>query len=57
MKRCTKCREREGVVRFTKNKGTKDGKECRCVGCRRVDRREYYQKNKEKRIKREGDGA
>ena len=42
MKRCTKCGRPEGVVRFTKNKNNRDGKEFRCVGCRREDYLMYY---------------
>jgi len=42
MKRCTKCCRPEGVVRFTKNIRHRDGKEFRCVECRRNDYLRYY---------------
>jgi len=48
MKKCSKCKEEKEFVDFHKHKKTKDGYTSRCKECSLNDKKEYYEKNKDK---------
>lgn len=48
MKKCLKCKEEKEFSDFHKHKGTKDGYTSRCRECSLNEKKEYYEKNKEK---------
>lgn len=48
MKICPKCKKEKGFNDFHKHKRTKDGLACRCKECSLNDKKEYYEKNKDK---------
>jgi len=52
MKRCSKCRIKKDFSDFGKNKKSKDGLKSACKECLRIDWKEYYNKNKEKVLKK-----
>lgn len=48
MKECSKCKEIKEFINFHKHKRSKDGYACRCKECSLVDKKDYYERNKEK---------
>lgn len=48
MKKCSKCKEEKDFIEFHNHKRTKDGYTCRCKECSLNDKKEYYEKNKDK---------
>ena len=50
MKKCTKCGEFKDESFFNKRKQSKDGLRYDCRECQKVEKREYYRKNKDKTI-------
>jgi hypothetical protein len=48
MKKCSKCKENKNFINFHKHKRTKDGYASRCKECSLVDKKNYYEKNKDK---------
>jgi hypothetical protein len=44
---CSKCKINKPISDFVKHPQTKDGLQCRCNQCRKIDREKYYEKNKE----------
>jgi hypothetical protein len=48
MKKCPKCKKEKDFNDFHKHKRSKDGLACRCKECSLDDKKEYYEKNKEK---------
>lgn len=51
VKTCSICNRTRSLNHFHKNKAIKDGYETRCKDCRSQLHREWYQRNKEKRLK------
>ena len=45
---CTKCLLEKNINEYGKHTTTKDKLQCRCLQCIRIDKKEFYQKNKEK---------
>jgi len=45
---CTKCLVEKNISEYGKHPNTKDKLQCRCLQCRRIDKKEFYKKNKEK---------
>lgn len=45
---CSKCKIEKFTDEFTKHPTTKDGLQCRCKSCRKIDKQEYYKSNKNK---------
>ena len=43
---CSKCKVEKPICEFVKHPKTKDGLQCRCNDCRKIDKKEYYEKNK-----------
>lgn len=52
MKQCKKCGELKEAEDFGKHKSTKDKLDTWCKDCRRAYAKAYYERNKEKIIKR-----
>ena len=44
---CSKCKLIKNISEFVKHPKTKDGLQCRCNECRKIEKKEYYKKNKE----------
>jgi NAD+--asparagine ADP-ribosyltransferase len=49
---CSKCKIEKFTDEFTKHPKTKDGLQCRCKSCRKIDKQEYYKLNKDKIAKK-----
>lgn len=47
LKRCSKCGEIKSVIEFHERKNNKDGKRYWCKECTAIQRKKYYQENKE----------
>jgi hypothetical protein len=43
---CSKCKLIKNISEFVKHPQTKDGLQCRCNECRKIEKKEYYKKNK-----------
>ena len=48
MKKCTKCKIEKCLIDFHKHKRSKDGLTSRCKECSLEDKKEYYEKNRDK---------
>lgn len=48
MKECAKCKELKEFIYFHKHKRSKDGYACRCKKCSLEDKKDYYERNKDK---------
>jgi len=45
---CTKCLVEKSISEYGKHTTTKDNLQCRCIQCIKIDKKKFYQKNKEK---------
>ena len=52
LKKCSKCKELKDIVCFSLNRGTKDGRFAFCKPCQSVVRKNHYEKNKDKELKK-----
>jgi len=49
-KRCTKCGETKEVAHFGKQASRKDGLNPHCKACKSADHKQWYERNREKKL-------